>query len=58
MFYFAPSNLPLNWLTDGLIRTLSLRCGNQMDAFRQRGCHHVSPWAERYLPIDAASDRP
>jgi hypothetical protein len=23
-----------------------------MDAFRQRGCHHVSPWAERYLPAD------
>jgi len=21
MFYFAPSNLPLNWLADGLIKT-------------------------------------
>jgi hypothetical protein len=23
-----------------------------MDAFQQRGCQHVSPWAERYLPAD------
>jgi len=23
-----------------------------MDAFRQRGCHHVSLWGERYLPAD------
>jgi hypothetical protein len=53
MFYFAPSNLPLNSAGGRPQRKFaSLRCENQMDAFHQPGCHYVSFWAQRYLPAD------
>jgi hypothetical protein len=52
MFYFAPSNLPLNWPADGLIKIRKSTLWKLDGCFRQRGCHHVSHWAERYLPAD------
>jgi len=49
MFYCTPSTFRSTWLADGLIRIRESAVWKPNGRIR---CHHVSPWAERYLPAD------
>jgi hypothetical protein len=42
LFYFAPSNLPLNWLADGLMKIRKSTVWKSDSRLRRRDCHHVS----------------